>query len=165
MDSTLFDTIVKFVNEQLVFRGLTLEGWTKELSFPKPDEYMDKTSIAKFNSLTIQRAEIIYENVAIAKASYLSAKARYNSNIQAFKTNYIKNIEDNNKASSTSKRLPSADVLETLAATEHKGDYQLLTITEIVYEYWKYQVEKLQLINTRLTSLNISQHNDEKYSN
>lgn len=159
-----FDALIKFVDEQLVFRGHTLFQWYQLVIFPEISEYADKEEIVRLNSVAVRHSEIIYRNLAIAKGSLTSAKAKYNSNIQAYKVNFLDDI-DRDAAKGVKRHKPSSDILEARAVVACKADYQTLTLAEIVHEFWKCQVDKLQLFNTRLTSLNISKHNDEKYSN
>ena len=160
-----FDTLIKFVDERLLFRGLTLQQWYAQVTFPPLSEVADKEEILKLNAVAVKYSEIIYKNVSIAKATLNSAKAKYTSNIQMYKVNFLDNLEAETKRFNQSKRAPAADILEARAHVHCKSDFQTLTLAEIVYDFWKFQVDKLQLFNTRLTSLNISKHNDDKYSN
>lgn len=160
-----FDTLIKFVDEQLLFRGLSLQQWYTQVIFPEVSEFADKDEVIRLNAVAIRYSEIIYKNVAIAKATLNSAKAKYTSNIHLYKVNFLDNLEADNKKFNQSKRPPAADILEARAHVHCKSDFQTLTLSEIVYDFWKYQVDKLQLFNTRITSLNISKHNDDKYSN
>lgn len=159
-----FDTLIKFVDEHLVFRDYTLFQWYQMVVFPEISEFADKEEIVRLNSIAVRYSEIIYRNLAIAKGALTSAKAKYNSNIQAYKVNYLDEI-DLAAARGEKRSKPNADILEARAGVACKADYQTLVLAEIVEQFWKCQVDKLQLFNTRLTSLNISKHNDEKYSN
>lgn len=160
-----FDTLIKFVDEKLLFRGLSLQQWYEQVTFPPLSELADKEEVLKLNSVAVRYSEIIYKNVSISKATLNSARAKYTSSIQTYKVEFLDQLEADNKRLGQSKRAPAADILEARANVHCKAAFQTLTLAEIVYDFWKYQVDKLQLFNTRLTSLNISKHNDDKYSN
>lgn len=159
-----FDNLISFVNTKLMFRGLSLEQWYNQIIFPDIPVFADKEEVLKLNRVAINYSEIIYKNTSIAKGALTSAKARLLSNMQTYKVNLLDEIEASIK-DGAKKRAPSAEILEAKAAVHCKNDQQTVVLAEISYDFWKYQVDKLQLFNTRLTSLNISIHNDEKYSN
>ena len=159
-----FENIISFVNTKLIFRGYSLEQWYNQTQFPEIPVFADKEEILKLNALIVNRSELIYKNTAIAKGALVSAKARYLANVQAYKVNCLDEIEEQNK-NGAKKSKPTAEILEAKASVHCKNDQQTVVLAEIVYDFWKYQVDKLQLFNTRLTSMNISLHNDEKYAN
>lgn len=159
-----FDNLILFVNDRLLFRNCTLEQWYNQIIFPDIPVFADKTEILKLNRVVINYSEIIYKNTAIAKGALTSAKARLLSNIQSFKVKFLEDLDVSIK-NGDKKRAPSADILEAKASVYCKTDQQTVVLAEIAYDFWKYQVDKLQLFNTRLTSINISIHNDEKYAN
>lgn len=160
------DAIIKFVDENLLFRGLSFQQWANELAFPPISEILDKDEVIKLNAVTAKRSEVIYQNMAIAKATHISAKAKYTSNVTVFKSNLLDQIEkNNNTAGSVKIKNPSSEVLDIKASAHCINDSKTLTMAEIVLEFWKCQVDNLSIFNTRVTSLSISKHNDEKYSN
>jgi len=159
-----FENIINFVDTKLIFRGLSLEQWYNQTKFPEIPVFADKEEILKLNSLVINKSELIYKNTAIAKGALVSAKARHLANIQAYKVNCLEEVEEQIK-NGVKKSKPTAEILEAKASVHCKNDQQTVVLAEIVYDFWKYQVDKLQLFNTRLTSMNISLHNDEKYAN
>ena len=65
--------------------------------------------------MAVKYSEIIYKNVSIAKATLNSAKAKYTSNIQMYKVNFLDNLEAENKRFNQSKRAPAADPYKAMA--------------------------------------------------
>lgn len=159
-----FDVLINFVNTKLIFRGYSLEQWYNQIIFPDISVFADKEELLKLNRIAINYSEIIYKNTAIAKGTLTSAKAKYTANTQAYKVNFLDALEEANKSGSK-KTKPPAEILDAKAAVHCKTEQQTLVLAEITYDFWKLQVDKLQLFNTRLTSMNISIHNDEKYAN
>lgn len=159
-----FDLLISFVNTKLYFRGSSLEQWYNQIIFPDISVYADKEELLKLNRIAINYSEIIYKNTAIAKGTLISAKARFVASVQAYKVALLDAIEEEN-TKGFKKPKPPSEILEARAAVHCKTEQQTLVLAEIAYEFWKCQVEKLQLFNTRLTSMNISIHNDEKYAN
>lgn len=160
-----FTNYIQYVENKLVFRNLTLSQWYDKIIFPNLSDYLDKEEIAKLNAVAVNYSEIIYSNIAIAKNTLTVSKAKHTAAIQKFKVDYIDDFENTPSSTGFKKKAPTADLLEARAAVACHSHFQALTLAELVYDFWKFQVDKLQVFNSRLTSLNISLHNDEKYSN
>lgn len=160
-----FNNYIQYVDQQLVFRGNTLSEWYDKIVFPNLTEFLNKDEVSALNTIAVNYSEIIYKNMAISKNTLTAAKAKHQSDIQKFKVDLIDSLENTPTTTTFKKKAPTSDMLEARASVACHPQFQTVILAEIVYDFWKCQVDRLQLFNSRLTSLNIAKHNDEKYSN
>lgn len=150
----VYETLLDFVDNKLLFEGNSISSWKQLLVLPKIPDFVDNLEVIKLNQRAVELTEIAYSNLSIAKARNNIAKASFNKKFNSFKE-AIRNGE---------KKL-SADAVEVQAMNSAQAENTALTISEIFFDFWKYQVDKIKDFNTRLTSLNITVNQESKYLN
>lgn len=154
-----YNNLTNYIENKLLFKGKSMAQWIVELVLPAIPDPLEREDVLKLNQRSVYLCEVAYTNLGIAKAIYIGAKASYAKKVNLQKE-AIRNELDNSKS-----RKPSAEVIENKATNLCVADATTLTIAEFFYEFWKSQVDKISAFNTRLTSLNISKHQEEKYIN
>lgn len=160
-----FDKILANVEDRILFKGKTMTQWASTVVLPPIDELLDEDALAQINRRAIELMESIYSNVASAKGFYTASKSSYNRKLNDVKESILSQIENDNAIpGAIKKKPPTADMLETLSYNRCLVELQAYTIAELFYDFWNYQTQKIQLFNTRLTSLNIGKHHELKNS-
>lgn len=154
-----YDNLTSYIENKLLFKGRSMSQWVNDLVLPAIPDPLEREDILKLNQRAVYLCEVAYTNLGIAKAIYIGAKASYTKKVNLQKE-AIRNEIDESKA-----RKPSAEIIDTRATNLCVADATTLTIAEFFYEFWKSQVDKISAFNTRLTSLNISKHQEDKYIN
>lgn len=154
-----YDNLTTYIENKLLFKGRSMSQWVNDLVLPAIPDPLEREDILKLNQRAVYLCEVAYTNLGIAKAIYIGAKASYSKKVNLQKE-AIRNEIDESKA-----KKPSADIIENRATNLCVADATTLTIAEFFYEFWRSQVDKIAAFNTRLTSLNISKHQEDKYIN
>jgi hypothetical protein len=159
-----YDLVLANVEDRLLFKGKNMIQWAQELALPEIDESLNEQSLHELNRKAIVLIETVYKNISGAKGFYIASKNSYTKKLSTTKYTILKDIEDHNALAAIKKKVPSNEALENQAFNKCGTEWQAYTISEIFYEFWTLQVQKIQLFNARLTSLNISKHTEAKYS-
>lgn len=154
-----YDNLTDYIQNKLLFKGKSMTQWIDDLVLPAIPDPLEREDILKLNQRAIYLCEVAYTNLGISKAIHIGAKASYTKKVSLQKESIREKIE-----SATSKK-PSDSVVENKAVNSCTADATTVTIAEFFYAFWQSQVEKISAFNTRLTSLNISKHQEEKYLN
>lgn len=154
-----YTSLVKYVETLLLYKGKSIEQWAQELALPSIPYHVDRDIVLNLNRVSVSLTDTIYTNLALSKSVLTGAKSAYE---KAYNTAYIKVEETFPK--DEKKRL-TAEARASLAREATMKEKTTLTISEFFYEFWKHQADKIEQFNTRLTSINISKHNEEKYTN
>lgn len=157
--SSSYENLIDVVENKIPFKGKSISQWTKELVLPMIPDPLERDDLLKLNQRAVQLCEIVYTNLAIAKANYISAKASYSKKINLQKESIRDQIEADNK------KKPSDAIIENRAVNICTAEASAVTMAEFFHAFWQTNVDKVSAFNARLTSLNISKHNEEKYTN
>jgi hypothetical protein len=79
--SSSYESLIDVVENKIPFKGKSISQWTKELVLPMIPDPLERDDLLKLNQRAVQLCEIVYTNLAIAKANYISAKASYSKKI------------------------------------------------------------------------------------
>lgn len=157
-----YANLSNYVEDILLYKDRTISQWLDELKLPAVPDNVDRVEMHRLNQISVKLIDLVYTHCGISKALYITAKSaynkKYNQQLSKIREDFAKN-NDNNK-----KRLTN-DNLENLAVSACFSEASTLAVAEFFFEFWKSQVDKVEAFNTRLTSLNISKHNEEKYTN
>jgi hypothetical protein len=154
-----YNNLQEYIENKLLFKGKSMSQWVETLVLPAIPDPLEREDILKLNQRSVFLCEVAYTNLAIAKAIHIGAKASYTKKVNLQKEAIREKIE-----SATNKK-PSDSVVENKAVNSCTADATTVTIAEFFYAFWQNQVDKVSAFNTRLTSLNISKHQEEKYLN
>lgn len=151
-----------YVENILLYKGKSISQWSEELTLPAVPDNADAHTMLALNQRAIKLIDTVYTHLGISRAVLVGAKAAYNKkyNLQ------ITSIRDGfNETNKDGKKRLTNDALEHMATNQCLNEASTLAVAEFFYEFWKSQVDKVEAFNTRLTSLNISKHNEQKYTN
>lgn len=152
-------------NNGIAFRGKTLEAWSKEVVIPSIDNVRSTEDLERFNHIVLEMTEVIMSNLSYAKSSFdmirLQYKSRKRSEIYSIVNSYRNQDTSNNR---TRSRMPSAEVVRDMAESNISELYTSYKLAELFYEFWKNQYDKLKLVDSRLTSLNILRNVESRYA-
>ena len=154
---SVYEVLLDYVDNKLLFEGKSIKEWKQVLILPSIPDYIDNSEIIKLNQRAVQLTEIVYTNLSVAKSRNNIAKAAFNKKVNIFKEELRSYKVDGKKL--------ALDAIETTANNKAQSENTALTISEIFFDFWKYQVEKIKDFNTRLTSLNITVNQESKYLN
>ena len=150
-----YDTLVDYIDNKMLFEGKSINEWIKYLSLPAVPDHIDWLQMIKLNQRAIFLSEIVFNNLSLAKARLIGAKAAYNKKLNLQKE-LIRDSYD---------KKPPNDVIENKAINKSANEATALTIAEFFFGFWTNQVEKINAFNTRLTSLNITVNQENKILN
>lgn len=154
-----YDNLQTYIETKLLFKGKPMEQWIQILVLPAIPDPLEREDILKLNQRAVFLCEVAYTNLGVAKAIHIGAKASYSKKVNLQKEAIRDKIETDTK------KKPSDSTVENRAVNACTADATTVTIAEFFYAFWQSQVEKISAFNTRLTSLNISKHQEEKYLN
>lgn len=142
-------------NSIVLFRDKTLNEWTDLLSTPTLPPGANIHQLEAYNFEILRLNEIVIKNLSYARATLATAKMLYKRKLDEEKA---KLFEDRDVGS---KRL-SIDAAESIAKRNIAEILHAYELSELFEEYWSVQFQKIELLNDRLTSLNILKNHEVK---
>ena len=76
-----YDTLVDYIDNKMLFEGKSINEWIKYLSLPAVPDHIDWLQMIKLNQRAIFLSEIVFNNISLAKARLIGAKAAYNKKL------------------------------------------------------------------------------------
>ena len=138
---------LKSINS-LTFESKSLDEWSDELQIeiPANEDFLTLKDINILNNQILNITEIVYSNLAKTKSTYYAAKANHSLKIQSTRKEILSSLD-------STKRAPSADLLEKMCLDANIKSYRQLLMCEIIYEFWNTQSYKLSQIQNRMTTI------------
>ena len=172
LNKSIFDTsqdsysqLFENFEKNMVFKGYTIEEWVLALNLKDLREDFSLNDLEKYTLRISKLTDIIVTNYALASSNYNGLKKSVERSMLIAKQQILDEIDLFNLTEATpttKKRSPSADTLETLAYNKTL-DLQLnFSISEVFFNFWKIQYDKIYLLNQRVTSLNILKNIESK---
>jgi len=164
LTETIIDSIPEYerisftANSSIQFKGMTLDQWAQELSFPVFDNDLTLDELETYNALFIKKSDTVMINLANATSSENLSKLQYARAAMRAKDVILE------ERKSSGARAPGAEVLDNLARSAVIDDYSTYKIAGLIQEFWKIQYDKLKLIDNRLTGMNILRNVESKYA-
>lgn len=165
LDQNLYDNIFNKFENIIKFKDKSLAEWKQALTISELPEDFGLHDLEVYTLSLIRLTQLIIDNYSLAKASYVGLKSSSSKHILIQKQVVLTQIEQDNlniTNSALKKRVPTADILETLAYNKTIDVQNAYILSEVFYEFWSAQYSKIQLLNTRLTSLNILKNIESK---
>ena len=160
-----YNELFESFEKKMLFKGYTIEEWVLALNLKDLREDFSLIELEKYTLRISKLTDIIVTNYALASSNYNGLKRSAERSMLVAKQQILNEIEVYNSfeaTPTTKKRIPSADTLETLAYNKTL-DLQLnLAISEVFYNFWKIQYDKIYLLNQRVTSLNVLKNIESK---
>jgi hypothetical protein len=165
LDQNLYDNIFNKFEHVIKFKDRSLDQWKQALTISELTEDFSLHDLEIYTLNLIKLTQLVIDNYSLAKANYTGLKSSSAKHILIQKQVVLTQIEQDNLAitnNSLKKRVPTADILETLAYNKTIDIQNAYILSEVFYEFWSAQYSKIQLLNTRLTSLNILKNIESK---
>lgn len=165
LEQALYNDIFFKFEHSIKFRDKTLYEWQQALTIFELSEDFTIHDLEKYTLSLVKLTQVVIDNYSLAKANYVGLKQSSNKNIIVNKQLILTQIEEDNlniANSALKKRIPTADILETMAYNKSLEIQNAYIIAEVFYEFWLAQYNKIQLLNSRVTSLNILKNIESK---
>lgn len=131
------------------FRGATINEWISKLKFPELSTNPPPDEVVLANLRIIEIIEIVTENysksLSMKKTAEFKYKTRYNESLRDF----LNGLSSSNPP----KRAPSSDVMESIIVSRILHEHSLKVVSELHFDFWKSQLEKIEMMNQRLGSI------------
>ena len=153
-----FETNLKFKNN-------SIEEWSAILKIKQLNEDFSLADLERYTLKISNLTDIIVENYSLAYANYTGLKKSVEKNMMLAKQEVLDEIDNHNKVTVSNvdkKKKPSNDQLEMMAYNKIQKLQINFAISEIFYNFWKLQYDKIYLLNQRVTSLNVLKNIESK---
>lgn len=157
--SNYHQDLIEFVETKIKFRGKTMREWQQALVFPDISDNLTEEELLTINRESIKLFQTIYQNASYAKSHLTASKAALEKSLNNKKITLREDFVNSGK------KIPTIDVLHSLAVTDCEKENQSVVMSTIFYDFWEYYIQNIKLYNTRITSLNITKHHEIKNSN
>ncbi len=142
-------------NNIILFKDKTLNQWTLELETPMLPTGASISDLETYNFKILKLNEVVFSNLSFAKATLATSKMLYKRKLDEQKASLFEQYQ------AEGKRL-SIDAAEAIAKRNLADIMHAYEISDMFFEYWEAQFQKIQLVNDRLTSLNILKNHEVK---
>ncbi len=142
-------------NSIILFRDKTLNEWTEALNTPVLPPGANINQLEAYNFEILKINEVVIRNLAYARASLATSKMLYKRKLDEEKARLFEAQQESGK------RL-SIDAAESIAKRNLAEILHAYELSELFEEYWSVQFQKIELLNDRLTSLNILKNHEVK---
>jgi len=153
-----YDRTSFIANNSIKFKEKTLDEWSLDLSFPDLQNDLTLDELEVYNSFFVKKSDIIMINLASANSSKDLSRLSYARAAMNAKQQIL------DERISSGARAPGAEILDNMARTIAINEYSSYKISCMLYEFWKIQYDKLKLIDSRLTGMNILRNVESKYA-
>lgn len=147
-----YNLYAQTANSVIKFKDKTLIEWTDELETPTLAAGASISQLEAYNFVILRLNETVIKNLAYARATLATSKMLYKRRLDEVKANLFEQ---------SVKRL-SQEAAESIAKRDLADILHAYELASMFCEYWEVQFEKIQLVNDRLTSLNILKNHEVK---
>lgn len=162
-----YEDLFERFETNMKFKGYSIQEWNIILDIKDLPNDFSLNDLEKYNLKVTNQTNTISKNFALASSNYIGLKRSAERSLMIAKQLILDQIEIDNESIAniaSKKRVPSADKLETEAYNKTL-DLQLnLSISEMFHTYWEAQWKRINLINSRLTSLSVLKNVEYKTS-
>lgn len=150
-----FEAFLLNVEASLIFKNKSLKEWYDLVKLPviPVDRELSAIEIDLINQNIFNISEIILSNFSLSKSLYLISKNKLETERYKNKKKLETDYQLNNKKLPNTKKAFDELVEETCIKY-----INICYRAEAVMEFWKEQVTKLNIMNSRMTSLSIALH-------
>lgn len=161
-----YDELFERFEKNMSFKGYTIEEWNVALDLKDlPLSSMTLEDVERYNIKVTNQSQIIAKNYALASASYVGLRGSVERAMMIAKQTIINEIDEYNSTvanPASKKRYPASDKLEAEAYNRTLKLQMDYLIAEVFKEYWEVNWKKINLINSRLTSLSVGKNLEYK---
>lgn len=163
-DTSDFDSLFLRFETNLKFKGNSIEEWSALLKVKNIDENFSLEDVERYTIKISNLTDTISNNYSLAYANYTGLKRSIERSMMIAKQSVLEEIEEHNKTATGAdvRRKPTSDQLEVMAYNRTKDLQISFAISEIFYNFWKIQYDKIYLLNQRVTSLNVLKNIESK---
>lgn len=174
VNDSIFDLSQESYNElfekfetKMTFKGYTIQEWNIVLDLKDLPPDFSLNDLERYNLKVTNQINTISKNFALASANYTGLKKSVERALMIAKQTILDELEEYNSTidnPASKKRAPSNDKLEAEAYNRTLKLQLDLSVSEIFYSFWEVQWKRINLINTRLTSLSVMKNVEFKTS-
>lgn len=149
------------------FKGKSINEWMAVIKIPSVQEDISTLELEKYTLRISKITDIIMDNYALARANYTGLNSSLERVSAASKLFIMDEIEQRNLVEpNPAKRIkkPTVDVLEAMVYDKTKDLQLSVSIAEMFFVFWEVQFKKINLLNQRVTSLNVLKNIESKNS-
>ena len=162
-----YETLFSMFETEMKFKGYSIEEWLVAIKIKPISEDVSMSDLERYTVKISNVTDIILENYSLSKANYTGLRSSIERAMAVSKAFILQDIEAKNRLEATpAKRMknPTADILETQAYTKNLELHHNLAVSEMFFAFWEAQYKKINLLNQRVTSLNILKNIESKNS-
>ncbi len=149
------------------FKDYSIQEWDVILNLRDLPPDFSLNDLERYNLKVTNQTSTIAKNFALASANYTGLKKSVERAMMIAKQAILQEIEDENATianAASRRRAPSNDKLEAEAYNRTLQLQLSLAIAEMFYTYWEINWKRINLINSRLTSLSVMKNVEYKTS-
>ena len=174
VDDSIFDLSQESYNElferfetKMTFKGYTIQEWNIALDLKDLPPDFSLNDLERYNLKVTNQTNTISKNFALASSNYIGLKKSVERALMIAKQTILDELEEYNSTidnPASKKRAPSNDKLEAEAYNRTLKLQLDLSVAEMFYNFWEIQWKRINLINSRLTSLSVMKNTEFKMS-
>ena len=174
VDDSIFDLSQESYNElferfetKMTFKGYTIQEWNIALDLKDLPPEFSLNDLERYNLKVTNQINIISKNFALASSNYVGLKKSVERALMIAKQTILNELEEYNSTidnQASKRRAPSNDKLEAEAYNKTLKLQLDLSVAEMFYNFWRIQWDRINLINSRLTSLSVMKNTEFKMS-
>ena len=162
-----YDDLFKRFETNMTFKGHTIEEWNIALDLKDLPPEFNLSDLERYNLKVTNQIAMISKNFALASANFTGLKKSVERAVMIAKQTILDEIEEHNRMidnPASKRRAPTNDKLEAEAYNRTLELQLSLSIAEMFYAYWEIMWKRINLINSRLTSLSVMKNTEFKLS-
>ena len=151
----------------MTFKNYTIKEWDIILDLKDLPPDFSLNDLERYNLKVTNQTSTIAKNFALASANYTGLKKSVERAMMIAKQTILEEIETINLTidnAASKRRPPASDKLEAEAYNRTLELQLNLSIAEMFYTYWEINWKRINLINSRLTSLSVMKNVEFKTS-
>lgn len=174
VEQSIFDLSQESYNQlferfetKMTFKGYTIQEWNIALDLKDLSPDFSLNDLERYNLKITNQINTISKNFALASSNYVGLKKSVERALMVAKQNILNELEEYNSTidnPASKKRAPSNDKLEAEAYNRTLKLHLDLAVAEMFYSFWEIQWKRINLINSRLTSLSVMKNTEFKMS-
>lgn len=174
IEESIFDLSQESYNElferfetKITFKGYTIQEWTIALDLKDLPPEFSLNDLERYNLKVTNQINTVSKNFALASSNYIGLKKSVERALMIAKQTILDELEEYNSTidnPASKRRAPSNDKLEAEAYNRTLKLHLDLAIAEIFHTFWEVQWKRINLINSRLTSLSVMKNTEFKMS-
>lgn len=160
-----YDNLFNRFENNMTFRGYTLKEWSEMLELKDLSPDFSSEDLERYNLRVTNHVNLISNNFALASANYTGLKKSVEKAMMVAKQAIMDEIDEHNSMTDSPaqrKRYPSNEKLEAEAYNRVLQLQLDCSIAEMFYTFFEVHWKRIQLVNTRVTSLSVMRNNEFK---